>query len=410
MPDQGAEPGHDGRLVAAEEEADGVVGDGVSDRGVLARPPVGDLPAEDLSQLARPLGGDVGFSALDALPELFGRLEGGEGVVGAPRAFGGLEEDRVARGEVFQLDEAGRGEELVVVGGGDRVAVRGDELEDGGVLAGAEDGDGVAERGSGTHAAGDGWAARDGGVGGAGGDQLADRRDAVVGDDADLHDLAVELVHRQEAAVGGEAGRADYAGVGRLVGAEVGDGVESVRFVNEKAAGFPGAPGAEDHPVPDGAGVEGADDLVGLGVLEAVLGAVLDGIHELGRDGDGDVEIGHLREVFLAGDEVHDVGVVDAQDPHVGAAPGAALFHRVGGCVVELHERHGPGGDAGGGADHRALGAESREGEAGPAAGLVDERHRLEGVVDPVAPVGEGVLDGEDEARRELAEGAAGIH
>src|SRR5437868_6415862 len=50
------------------------------------------------------------------------------------------------------------------------------------------------------------------------------------------------------------------AGIGRLVGAQVRDGVVAVGFVDEEDAGLAGAPSAEDHLVPDGLGVEGADD------------------------------------------------------------------------------------------------------------------------------------------------------
>ncbi len=78
--------------------------------------------------------------------------------------------------------------------------------------------------------------------------------------------------------------------------------------------------------------------------------------------------------------------------------------------VVELHEGDGARGDAGGGAHHRSLAAQAREGEAGAAAALVDERHRAERVVDAVVAVGEGILDREDEARRELPERAPGVH
>ena len=48
--------------------------------------------------------------------------------------------------------------------------------------------------------------------------------------------------------------------------------------------------------------------------------------------------------------------------------------------------------------------------EARAAAGLMDERHRAQRVVDAVLPVGERVLDRQHEARRELAERAAGVH
>ena len=63
---------------------------------------------------------------------------------------------------------------------------------------------------------------------------------------------------------------------------------------------------------------------------EVVARAGLHRLHELRVTATRDVEVRHLREVFLAGDEVHDVRVIDAQDAHVRAAPRAALLHRVG--------------------------------------------------------------------------------
>jgi hypothetical protein len=165
-----------------------------------------------------------------------------------------------------------------------------------------------------------------------------------------------------------------------------------------------------DHLLPDHVGVELADGLVRARILQRVGRLRAHRLHELGRHGDGDVEVRHLREVFLAGDEVEDVRVVHAENPHVRAAPRSALLHRIGGGVVELHERDGSAGDARGRAHDAALLAQTREGEAGAAAGLMDERHRAQRVVDAVVPVRQRILDGKDEARRELAERTPRVH
>ena len=108
-------------------------------------------------------------------------------------------------------------------------------------------------------------------------------------------------------------------------------------------------------------------------VDELVLFVVLDGAHEVLGDGDGDVEVGERAHVRLEGDELLDVGVVDVQDAHVGAAAGAALLDRLGGRVEHLEERHGAGGDAHRRAHAVAFGPQAGEGEAGAAAGLVDD-------------------------------------
>ncbi len=143
---------------------------------------------------------------------------------------------------------------------------------------------------------------------------------------------------------------------------------------------------------------------------EIVRLARLERRHELVGDGNGDVEVRDLGEVFLAGDEVQDVRMIDAQDAHVGAATRAALLHRVGRRIVELHERDGTRRDAGRRADHRALAAQTREGEARAAARLVNERHRAQRVVDAVVTVGERILDRQHEAGGELAERTACVH
>ena len=86
----------------------------------------------------------------------------------------------------------------------------------------------------------------------------------------------------------------------------------------------------------------------------------------------------------LAADEIQDVRVVHPQDAHVGAPPRAALLDRLRGDVEDLHEGDRAAGDALGGLDHVVLGAEPGEGEAGAAAGLVDQGrvlHRLEDLV-----------------------------
>ncbi len=102
--------------------------------------------------------------------------------------------------------------------------------------------------------------------------------------------------------------------------------------------------------------------------------------------------------------------MIDAQDPHVGAAARAALLDRVGGRVVELHERHGTGRDARGRPHHRPLGPQAREAEAGAAAALMDDRHRLERVVDPVLAVRERIGDRQHETGAQLPQRPARVH
>ena len=102
--------------------------------------------------------------------------------------------------------------------------------------------------------------------------------------------------------------------------------------------------------------------------------------------------------------------MVDTQDAHVGAPPRAALLHDLGGGVIETHEGHRARRDPHGGAHRVSLGAQAGEGEPRAPSGLVDQRHALERVVDPALTVGEGIVDGKHEARRELSERPSRVH
>ena len=97
--------------------------------------------------------------------------------------------------------------------------------------------------------------------------------------------------------------------------------------------------------------------------------------------------------------ELEDVGVLGGEDGHVRAAPHAALLDDLGRGVEDAHERDRPARDAVRGLHDVAPRPQPREREAGPAAGLVDERGPLERVEDR----GEVVLDRQDEAGGELA-------
>ena len=105
-------------------------------------------------------------------------------------------------------------------------------------------------------------------------------------------------------------------------------------------------------------------------------------LHEGIGDADGDVEIGDLVLVGLAGDEFFHIRMIHAQDGHVGAAAGAALGDLAKGMVVDAQEADRPGGLPGGGFDQAALGAQAREGEAVAAAGLLDEGGIAQGLED----------------------------
>src|SRR5205814_202142 len=126
----------------------------------------------------------------------------------------------------------------------------------------------------------------------------------------------------------------------RLVPSNVRHRIVAVRFVDEKASRLARSPRAVDHLVPNRARVELTRHLAVAWIDEIVARPRLYGTHELVGDRDRNIEVRYLREVFLAGNEIHYVRVIDAQDTHIGPATRASLLHRVGRRIVELHERH----------------------------------------------------------------------
>ncbi len=196
------------------------------------------------------------------------------------------------------------------------------------------------------------------------------------------------------------------AGIGGFEEAGGGGGIGAVDGVEEDEAGVAGGPGGVADFLKQGRGGDGAHGVAVAGMAEREGRVRFDGGHEFIGGADGEVEVLQGRAVALGVDEGFDVGVVDAEDAHVGAAPAAALLDVFGGAVEDLHERDGAGGGAAGGGDDVTFRAEAGEGEASAAAGTLDEGHVAEGAEDGL----HAVFDGKDEAGRQLAERGAGVH
>jgi hypothetical protein len=211
------------------------------------------------------------------------------------------------------------------------------------------------------------------------------------------------------------------AGVRGLDQAHVLDRIAVVDAVDEDDARLARRPGVLDDQVPDLA--DGPEllgllalrvallelgPLLGARVLHHVLGLGLGAqlVQEAVRDRDRDVVVGQHPEVVLHADEVDDVGVVDAQDAHVGAAPERALLDRVRGLREDLDERERALGGAAGAAHEVAGRTQAREAEARAAARLLDQGRGLDRVEDAF----DRVLDREHEAGREHAHLAPGVH
>ncbi len=196
------------------------------------------------------------------------------------------------------------------------------------------------------------------------------------------------------------------AGVGGFDLPQVGDGVAPVEGVQEDDAGLAGGPGALDDEVEEPGGAHLLDLPAGAGVDQGEVPVFFDRLHEGVGQAHGDVEVGEALGVVLTGDEGFDIRVVHPEDAHVGAPAGAALLDGFGGHVEDVHEGDGAGGHPLGG-EHRVVGGpDAGEGEAGAAAGLVDEGslfHRVEDALDVI-------VHRQDEAGGELAQLPAGVH
>src|SRR2546425_2278863 len=86
----------------------------------------------------------------------------------------------------------------------------------------------------------------------------------------------------------------------------------SVVLVDKEETGLSILPGLECNLVEDLAGIELPDSTLIPRIHEVVRCASPDGLHELVCNRDGDVEISDFRRSVFAGDELQDIGVVDA--------------------------------------------------------------------------------------------------
>ena len=224
----------------------------------------------------------------------------------------------------------------------------------------------------------------------------------------------VEVPRHEEA---GKVQRAEVAGfIGQqgLFAAGVGafdlalrrSGVVAVDAVKEDDAGIAALPRLVHQQVEHFAGVEAPLLLAAGGVDEGVVPILFHGLHEGFGNAYGEVEVVEFAFLLFGPDEFEDVRVIDAQDAHVRAAPGAALLDLLGGGVEDAQEGHRAGGHAAGRAHAGVLGPQTGKGEARAAAGLVDHGGEFYGVENFF----DGVADGEHEAGRKLAELGARVH
>ena len=214
-----------------------------------------------------------------------------------------------------------------------------------------------------------------------------------------------DLIHPPPALRGGNEGVARDTRVGRLQRVARGHGVVPVGLVDEQVSGITDDPGILGDLVPEVASADGAVHLAAVDQVE--VGVLLDGLHEGVGDGYRDVEVGDLTLDRLGFDEGLDVGMVDAEDTHVGPTPRPALGDLSEPSVIDPQKPHRPRCSAHAPFDDGVGWTQVREGEAVAPTGLLDGCGDFQGLEDRGTPSDEVIVDGEHEAGSQLTKGCS---
>ena len=121
------------------------------------------------------------------------------------------------------------------------------------------------------------------------------------------------------------------------------DRVAAVGRVDKQRAGFAVMMGVLDDRSEQVAGPHCSGYGAIAGVAQVEIAIVFHGLHELVGDGDGDIEIGDCALFGLAADELLDVGMIDPQDTHIGAAAGSPLRDLAEGLIIDSQKADRPG-------------------------------------------------------------------
>ncbi len=197
----------------------------------------------------------------------------------------------------------------------------------------------------------------------------------------DFRDHPVEVDGSQVAGLVGQQGLL-AAGIGAFDISYPLQGIGGVDTVYEYDAGLAVVPCLFNDEPEGPSGADMARDRPVARILQREVLILLYGLHEFVGQGHGYVEIGEGRGVLLGADEGYDIGMIDIQYGHVGAASRTPLLDGLCGGVENVHEGDRSAGDACRGAHHVVARPQLRKGESGAAAALVDERHVLEGIED----------------------------
>ena len=191
-------------------------------------------------------------------------------------------------------------------------------------------------------------------------------------------------VDRAEAAVLVRSQPLFAARVGRLQVVQMRDGVAAVGRVDKERARFAVVVG-----VPDDRGEQVArPDRLGnraiARVAQVEVAVILDRMHELVGERDRNVEIGDRALFGLAADELVNIGVIDPQHAHIGAAPRSSLRDLAESLVVDAQKADRPGRAPGRRVYDIFLRAQPAEAEAVAPARLLDQRRHPQRAEDAV--------------------------
>ena len=180
----------------------------------------------------------------------------------------------------------------------------------------------------------------------------------------------------------------------------------TVQPVQKDDTRFPVLPGLGNDPVKNFSRIERSSHLSVSGVDQFVVLIIFHGLHKNFRQSDGYVEIVQLFLIGLAHDEVHDIRVVDPQDPHISTPACSPLLDGFRSDIKDPHERDRTAGNACGGHDDVIGRAQSGKRESRPAARFMNKG----GELDSVKYLFHGIPDGQDKTGGKLSQFASGVH
>jgi len=182
------------------------------------------------------------------------------------------------------------------------------------------------------------------------------------------------------------------------------DGIAAVGGVQEQDARLAVVVRLAGDQVKEIAGAHRLPDLAVSRVDQVKILVVLHRPHEGVGHTHRDIEVRDMALVGLAGNELSNVRVVDAQHGHVGPAPRATLRDLAESLVVHPQEAHRPGRLAHRGAHQGALGPQPAEGKAVAAARLLDQGRVAQRLEDTRRRAPHVIFNRQHKAGRQLAQ------